>query len=909
MSQYDWLHRVRTTSNLEQLVQVAYGYADHTFGCDVLELNVQDISTGLFSPHRAYNPGLEEGLSEVLKAGYQLGQGLTGWLVEHRQPMVVTDARKQSFPRPHPDAEELPFRSYIGLPIQIDGELIATLEIAHMQAGKYAEAQLPELELLRDAVAETLGRLEIKQELRNLRLRSTLQEALIAQIKHLPDVERMVAGISLILKSHLDIKSFGILIYNPETFQLEPVAADGDEGRQPHVEFRSIPSPPDGALTSIWKAQDYWFENRADYEGDDAKADPLEALFDLQAERILMAPLVADSVRFGILLAGRDSSDSPFDENDGVLMHSIGLVCGPILQAAISRDPAQDRLADAAAGGDPTEQLHSRYAASLGQITGELASSMDLDHLLQRVLNLLRTEVNADQGAFLLTTPDTDRLMLRASSGSLPSPPPGGRPTAYQVDQGLAGWAISNRIAVRVDDLSADERWVPFDDESPRQQSALVAPLGVADEILGAILLLGDKKNAFSADDLELVKMVARQIAPAVHNAQLYHLIRDQAERLGLALRSRQVESSQSQAVLHAMADGVIATNPDHRIVVYNPAAEAILGRSQTEALGQPVFEVLEDLGTAGKEIGEQLRIWSDDRTEGQPRTIKPRRIETSRHRVLALQPAPIVLGDDYLGTVTIIRDITREVEVDRMKSDFVATVSHELRSPITPIKGFIDLLRMGVPGDLTGEQARFLEIIYQNIHRLEMLVDELLDISRIEAGKVALKFQALNVRQLIDELEVYIEHRCAEGGKQIDFHSKLDDDLPDIWGDSERVRQILTNIVDNSFDYTPDGGSIDVEAQQAREQIEIAVSDTGMGIAVDEQELIFERFYRGEQALIMGVAGAGLGLSIALTMVEMHGGRIWVNSAGTPGQGSTFTISLPIADPQSRPDEVVNQT
>ncbi len=242
------------------------------------------------------------------------------------------------------------------------------------------------------------------------------------------------------------------------------------------------------------------------------------------------------------------------------------------------------------------------------------------------------------------------------------------------------------------------------------------------------------------------------------------------------------------------------------------------------------------------------------------------------------------------------------------MKSEFVATVSHELRSPITPIKGFVDLLRMGVSGEITEEQAHYLEIIHKNIHRLEMLVDELIDISRIEAGKVVLSFQTLNVEQLLDELETYLDHRSQTEGKQMTFQIKKESNLPDIWGDPERVRQILTNLVDNSFDYTPEGGTIRVDTHDVGDQIEIAVSDSGMGIAVSEQERIFERFYRGEQALIMGVAGAGLGLSIALTMVEMHGGRIWVNSAGIPGKGSTFTVSLPVASPNPKPEKVVRE-
>jgi signal transduction histidine kinase len=242
------------------------------------------------------------------------------------------------------------------------------------------------------------------------------------------------------------------------------------------------------------------------------------------------------------------------------------------------------------------------------------------------------------------------------------------------------------------------------------------------------------------------------------------------------------------------------------------------------------------------------------------------------------------------------------------MKSEFVATVSHELRSPITPIKGFVELLRMGDFGELSDQQGHYLDIVHENIERLEVLVDELLDISRIEAGKVVLSLQPLSVEQLLGELEGYVGHRAQTEDKRITIETHLNADLPDIWGDPERVRQILTNLVDNSFDYTPEGGNISVEAQQVGDQIEIAVHDNGMGIAVGEQERIFERFYRGEQALIMGVAGAGLGLSIALNMVEMHAGRIWVNSPGIPGKGSTFTVSLPLAVPDTQPQRVERQ-
>ncbi|MCJ7569489.1 MAG: HAMP domain-containing histidine kinase, partial [Anaerolineales bacterium] len=216
------------------------------------------------------------------------------------------------------------------------------------------------------------------------------------------------------------------------------------------------------------------------------------------------------------------------------------------------------------------------------------------------------------------------------------------------------------------------------------------------------------------------------------------------------------------------------------------------------------------------------------------------------------------------------------------------------LRTPMTSIKGFVDLLLMDASGDLNDEQRRFLEIVRSNTFRLEILVNDLLDISHLESGKVTLSFQRLDVHLLLDEMREHVEHRSQEEDKQISFQIEAPQRLPKLRGDLERVRQILANLVENSFNFTPAGGMIRMRARYVGDQIEIDVIDNGMGISLPEQVRIFERFFRGEQSLLLGVSGTGLGLSIVLNLVEMHGGRIWVTSDGIPGKGSTFTVSLP---------------
>lgn len=546
-----------------------------------------------------------------------------------------------------------------------------------------------------------------------------------------------------------------------------------------------------------------------------------------------------------------------------------------------------------------TEDLaHERERAeTLLLITSELSTSLDLDRVLNRALALVNDVIAADRGAILLIAPDSDQLIHRATLGGPEILPPGGKPSPYKRGEGLAGWVIENRHALIVPDLTADERWISWEDKSEEHKSALVVPLMVSEDSLGALMLLSHRRNAFNEDQLRLVSAAANQVAAAINNAELYRLIRDQAERLGGMLRDQQVEASKSRAILEAIADGVIVTDATHKIVLFNAAAVRILHLDREAALGRPAVEFIGLYGPAGRRWAEAMQTWSYEPPSPVEESFLADRMTLDDQRVVSVNLAPVVLGDEFLGSVSIFRDITRDVEVDRLKSEFVATVSHELRTPMTSIKGYVEVLLMGAAGELNDEQRRFLEIVKGNTDRLGILVNDLLDLSRIEAGRVNLSIQPLDLRELLEEAKSFVLRRSREHAKPIAVNLELAEPLPSVRGDPERVRQILTNLVDNSFNYTPSGGEISLRARQVGLEVEVEVVDNGIGISPVDRERIFERFYRGEQALTMGVAGTGLGLSIVLNLIEMHGGRIWVSSTGTPGEGSVFTFTLPILE------------
>jgi signal transduction histidine kinase len=271
--------------------------------------------------------------------------------------------------------------------------------------------------------------------------------------------------------------------------------------------------------------------------------------------------------------------------------------------------------------------------------------------------------------------------------------------------------------------------------------------------------------------------------------------------------------------------------------------------------------------------------------------------LDLQNGRIVLVHLAPVIFQNDFLGTVSIFRDITHEVEVDRLKSEFVATVSHELRTPMTSIRGYTDVLLMGAAGALNENQAHFLNIVKNNTERLNILVNDLLDVSRIESGRVTLSPQPLDMREVAEDIIEDVLRRSQEENKPMALSLDTPKKLPRVHGDIERVRQVMANLVFNAYHYTPENGTITVRIRSLNDdqEVQVDVVDNGVGIALEDQDRIFERFYRGEHPLVLATPGTGLGLSIVKQIVEMHKGHIWMKSSGVSGEGSTFSFTLPV--------------
>lgn len=657
---------------------------------------------------------------------------------------------------------------------------------------------------------------------------------------------------------------------------------------------------------------DHLRKSQGVYAVEDVSQDPnLEPLAAFLKERstasLLALPLATSTETHGVLIV---HSDNPHrfsaDEVELALTISNQAAVG-IENARLyekSRQLAEELEQRVA---QRTEDLAREHQATrtLLRISTALSSSLDMDQVLTRSLELLNETTGAKQSSILMIRPGEPNLVYRAGVGFTDAPPKGGRPSSLKVGEGMAGWVIENQEPLVVPSLLSDPRWsAVVGSPNNRHRSAIAAPLIVGEEALGALLLFHDEENHFTEKQIDVVRAAANQFAVGINNGELYILIRDQAESLGSMLRSQQVEASRSTAMLEGVADGVIVTDAAGIITLFNTASEDILGVQSEQIVGKSLEEFSGFFGGVAQSWMDTIRTWSQLSHPEDTSEVYSEQILLEDGRVVSVRLAPVGSKDEYLGTISIFRDITHEVEVDRLKSEFVATVSHELRTPMTPIKGYVEFLLMGGAGELNQQQIQFIEIIRSNIDRLSVLVNDLLDVSRIEAGQENLTFEELHLQELAQEVVEETILRSQEDSKPMTIELNIKMDIPPVYGNPDRIRQVIANLVDNAYNYTPENGTIEIRIHVHEDNVQVDVQDSGLGIFPEDQERVFDRFYRGENPMVMAVAGTGLGLPIVKELIDMHAGRIWVESKGIPGEGSTFSFTLQIYHPEENDTE-----
>lgn len=345
-------------------------------------------------------------------------------------------------------------------------------------------------------------------------------------------------------------------------------------------------------------------------------------------------------------------------------------------------------------------------------------------------------------------------------------------------------------------------------------------------------------------------------------------------------------EKRKSEAVIRSMDDGILVVDSDLRISDLNPTGARVFGADPQGAVGRHVLEVVRD----ERLFGLLKQAATDDRApalEEGADVVTVERAGSRLHYNFSILPILPKAGAAP-SVLLILRDVTRLKELDRLKSEFVMTASHELRTPLTSMGLALDLLLEGGEGKFSENEHQLLSAAHEELTRLKALVNDLLDLSKIEAGKIELNLTAAGLATLCDKAVSTMTGQAA--AKAVRLEASLPDSLPDVRADDTKITWVLINLISNALRYVEDGGRIDVSAALVGERVHVTVADDGAGIPYEYQSRIFEKFVQLKAGRDTG--GSGLGLSICREIVKGHGGTIWVESE--PGHGSKFTFTLP---------------
>jgi len=482
-----------------------------------------------------------------------------------------------------------------------------------------------------------------------------------------------------------------------------------------------------------------------------------------------------------------------------------------------------------------------------------VTSSLDVDEILARIIEASVNLTQAEEGFILLK--EEDKLYLRVSKNMNAELAKrlcveASDPIAWQVIRSGRPTMLQRNTKIATGYLVRALLYVPI--QSPGRGTV---------GVLSVVNL--EHAQAFTENHIFTLSAIADFAAIALENAQLFATV--------------EAERSRLSAILEHAAEAILVTDLDNRLWLWSDSAAANFA-IKPDARGQPVVDYIENIGV--RELFTRL---------GEDQTLVHNEVDLEDGRVFNAQLSSI----DHIGRVVVMQDITHLKELDRLKSEFVSTVSHDLRTPLTTIQGYIELLERA--GPLTEGQQDFIDKALHSLSHITALISDLLDIGRIEAG-YDLEIQPFRIndviRQSVDAHAMLI--------KQGELYAEVD--IPDepLWihGNARRMRQVLDNLISNAIKYNHPGGAVRVTAQTGADYVIVSIEDEGIGIPLEEQPKLFERFYRVRSPEAEDIHGTGLGLSIVKSVIEKHKGRVWVRSY--PGNGSTFAFILSLCPPPS---------
>jgi signal transduction histidine kinase len=630
------------------------------------------------------------------------------------------------------------------------------------------------------------------------------------------------------------------------------------------------------------------------------------------------APMVSGERVLGIINVSSFDPDVVYTQEQAQIFGAIAAQAAAIIDKARLYQEMQKR---------------ARQLEMLNEIGAAIMGSLDLDRVLNLIMDKAVELLQAEAGSLLLTEEETNSLRFEVTTGPSTADLKG---LKLPIGTGVVGRVAKSGRPIIVDDVQMDERWDSSMDEGSgfRTRSIICVPLIARGQVVGVVELLNRRDGrAFDIDDRQLLTAFGVQAAAAIENARLFTLTDEalaaRVDELSMMQRiDRELNATLDyQRVLDIALDWAVRTTGADvgLLATITETEEGIRGLRFLASHGYPediVAPYEEDLWPLNRGIIGRVALTGEpsliedvqsdpDYTVLVPDMVSQLTVPITREEqnigVIALQSSQednlssealefvTRLGDHAAIAIENARLFEAVQAANNAKTEFISFVSHELQQPMTAMKGYTDLLVRGTAGEVTEMQESFLNVISSNVDRMNTLVRDLLDVSRIEAGRLRLEVGPLAFGDVVEDALVMIRERMASKSQNLEV--QVQDELPQVEGDRQRLVQVLTNLLSNAHKYTPEGGEIRLLAALENGAdsrfVRCSVTDSGIGMSPEDQERLFTKYFRSQNPSVRSVQGTGLGLVITKSLVELQGGQIWVESE--LGEGSTFSFTVPI--------------
>lgn len=522
------------------------------------------------------------------------------------------------------------------------------------------------------------------------------------------------------------------------------------------------------------------------------------------------------------------------------------------------------------------QEKRQRLLSALAKSSQFLAIEKRIDTILERIAKSIGQAVHAKYVNFWDFAPGKKSVYIRAAYGmqaqyiahSKKNPMPLGSAWIGRAMQNGKIWATSN--------VQKDPRlpasWLPAA-KKQGYHGLMCMPLKIKDRTIGGMCIYYEGVHEFEPFEMTVAGIVANQAATAIENGRIF-------DELG-------AERLKTLAIVRSLNDGLIMYDMEGAIIFFNPRAEELLWVKAKDVIGKNLSQSFNAADTYNKNLYAIYTLPQSDYENSEYITSGPHRV------VLLVTRIPV--HDETgkkIGTVQVLHDVTHEREVDQLKSNFLTTASHQLRTPLAGIKWALEALFSGGVGTLTPAQKEAVGKTLETNERLIVLVNDLLDVSRIEEGQFGYNFELTDFVAMTKEIAAGFKEELAHNG--ITLHLvEPDRTLPQVSVDREKMKIAIENLVDNAIKYTPRGGAITLTLARESDMLSLSVRDTGIGISLKDQTFIFNKFFRAKNAVLRETESSGLGLYITKNIVEHHRGTIRFESQ--ENAGSTFTIHLPL--------------